>query len=102
MRWIADQQLDLETKIRDLVEIFHQHIAIAGKTDPLTVVSHVVVHESGQIGPILPVEAGEIIYVEIRQFGFVHSDSLSATTIFRPPRRSRTATLLRWRVRRRS
>ena len=49
MGWVADEELDLETKIRDLVEIFDQHIAITGKTDPLAVVTYVAMDEITQI-----------------------------------------------------
>jgi hypothetical protein len=47
-------------KVRDLIEIAFKHGAIAGEAKRPAVVVRVIVNESVQIVPILPIEAGNV------------------------------------------
>ncbi len=60
VRRFADQKFDVEPKVRDLFEIALEHRAIAGEAERPTIVTRIVSDESMQIGPILPVEAGDV------------------------------------------
>ncbi len=60
MRRLADHKLDLELEVGDRREVALEHGAIAGKAERQAVVARVVGDEIAQMGPILPVEAGDI------------------------------------------
>ena len=54
------------------LEIALEHRAIADKPERPAVVARVVGDELMQIGPVLPVEAGDIGSVEVGKSGFGH------------------------------
>ena len=62
----------LNLRSRDLGEIALEHCSIAGEAERPAVVAHVVLGELTQIGPILPVQAGDIVSVDIKEGGFGH------------------------------
>jgi hypothetical protein len=68
-RRFADQEFDVELKVRDLLEIALEHRAIAGETERPAVVARVVGDEAMQIRPIPPVQAGDIALVEVGESG---------------------------------
>ena len=72
VRRFADHQFDAESEVWDLGEIALEHCSIAGEAERPAVVAHVVLGELTQIGPILPVQAGDIVSVDIREGGFGH------------------------------
>jgi hypothetical protein len=72
VRRVADQEFDVELKVRDLLEIALEHSAVTGEAKRPPVVARVVGDESMQIGPVLPVEAGDIGPVEVGESGSGH------------------------------
>jgi hypothetical protein len=68
----ADQEFDVELKVRNLLEIAPEHGAIAGKPERPAVVARLVQDELTQTGPILPVEAGDIGPVAVGKGVFGH------------------------------
>ena len=72
MRRIANQQLNVEVKIRDFKKVSFQHRAIAGNSEPAAVVADVIVDELIESRPVLLVETGNVASVEIAEVGFHH------------------------------
>ena len=69
---VADQEFDVEAKVRDLDEIAFEHRAIAGEAERPAVMTRVVGDEAVEIPPILPVQAGDVAPVEVGESGFGH------------------------------
>jgi hypothetical protein len=76
VRRVADQEFDVELKVRNLLEIALEHRAVTGEAEGPAVVSRVVGDESRQIWPILPVQAGDVAAVEVGESGFGHGATL--------------------------
>jgi hypothetical protein len=72
---LGDQELDVEMKVRDFLKVALEHRTITGKAERPAVVADVVLDESLQKWPILPVKAGDIVAVEAGQGGFGHGRS---------------------------
>jgi hypothetical protein len=74
VRRFADQELDVESEVWDLREIALEHCSIAGEAERPAVMVGVVIDELMQIGPVLPVQAADIVLVEVGEGGFGHRD----------------------------
>src|SRR5690242_14336989 len=74
MRRLGDQELNVEMEVGNLAEVSLQHGAIACDPDPLIVVDHVLVDERVQTSPVLPVQTGDVISIDIGQVSFRHDD----------------------------
>ena len=68
---VADHKFDVELEVRDLLEIALEHRAIAGETERPAVVARVIGDEAMQIWPVLPVQAGDVIAVELAESDLV-------------------------------
>ena len=78
MRRFAEQKVDVELEIRDLLEIAFEHGAIGSEAERPAVVARVVGDKTMQIFPVLPVQAGDIGSVEVGEGGFGHGAMVCA------------------------
>ena len=74
MRRIGNEQLDIEMQVRNFMVVLHQHLAITREPDPLTVVVNFIMNESFQLRPVLLVQAGNVVSVDIAEVGFDHDN----------------------------
>ncbi len=65
MRGIADQKLNVEAKVRYVLEIIHEQISVAGQPEWSAVVLNLVVNVASELIPILPVQTADVGTVEI-------------------------------------
>src|SRR6266567_5176346 len=81
IRRIANQQLNVERKVRNFRKVSLQHLAITSYPDPLTVVVHVIMNELFQLRPVLLIKAGNVASVDVGKVGFHHGNCSCASTI---------------------
>src|SRR5208337_4547680 len=74
IRRIGNQQLNIEMKVPNLIKVSLQHRAITRYPDPLSVVAHFVMNELLQFRPVLLVQAGDVVPVDVGEIGFHHCD----------------------------
>src|SRR5947208_295067 len=72
MRWIGNQQLDVEIKVGNFIKVSLQHLAITQYPDPLAVVVHFIMNELFQLRPVLLIQAGNVVSVDVAEVGFNH------------------------------
>jgi CheY-like chemotaxis protein len=64
-RRVADQELDVEAKVWDVLEILHEHVSIAGQLERSAIMLDLVVNVASELSPILPVQTIDVGTVEI-------------------------------------
>jgi hypothetical protein len=84
VRWLADQEVNVEMKVLDFTKIPLQHFAITRQPDRFAVVVHFVMNELFQLSPILPVETVDIFAVDGGKTGVSQSTCLRRGGSFRP------------------
>src|SRR5882724_5577856 len=80
MRRIGNQQLNVEIKVGNFTKVSLQHLAITQYPDPLTVVVHYVMNELFQLRPVLLIQAGNVVPVDVAEVGFNHGNFPCAST----------------------
>src|SRR5438132_11655437 len=80
MRRIGNQQLNVEIKVGNFTEVSLQHLAITQYPDPLTVVVHFIMNELFQLRPVLLIQAGNVVSVDVAEVGFNHGNFPCAST----------------------
>src|SRR5256885_16933637 len=80
MRWIGNQQLNVEIKVGNFTEVSLQHLAISQYPDPLTVVVDFIMNELFQLRPVLLIQAGNVVSVDVAEVGFHHGNFPCAST----------------------
>jgi hypothetical protein len=78
VRRLADQEVNVEMKVRDFTKIPLQHFAITRQPDRFAVVVHFVMNELFQLSPILPVETVDIFAVDGGKTGVSQSTCRSS------------------------
>ena len=76
VRRVADQEFDVELKVRDLFEIALEHSAVTGEPERPAVVTRVGGNEAMQVQPVLPVQAGDVISLVLGERVFGHRATL--------------------------
>src|SRR6267142_383047 len=84
VRRLADQEVNVEMKVRDFTKIPLQHFAITRQPERFAVVVHFVMNELFQLSPILPVETVDIFAVDGGKTGVSQSTCLRRGGSFRP------------------
>ena len=74
IRRIGNQQLNVERKVWNFIKVSLQHLAIPSYPDPLTVVVHVIMNELFQLRPVLLIQAGNVVSVDVGEVGFNHGN----------------------------
>src|SRR5439155_15073601 len=72
MRWIGNQQLNVEIEVGNFIKVSLQHLAITQYPDPLAVVVHFIMNELFQLRPVLLIQAGNVVSVDVAEVGFNH------------------------------
>src|SRR5207248_6219523 len=72
IRRIGNQHLNAEIKVRNFIEVSLQHFEITGQPDPPTVVDHFIINELSQLRPVLLIQAGNVVSVDVGEVGFHH------------------------------
>src|SRR5207245_9583945 len=80
MRRIGNQQLNFEIKVGNFTEVSLQHLAITQYPDLLTVVVHFIMNELFQLRPVLFIQAGNVVSVDVAEVGFNHGNFPCAST----------------------
>src|SRR5215213_7209031 len=67
---IVKQHQHLEIEIGNLIEVLLEHGDVTRQPEPPAVMNRIVADELPEIGPVLPVQAGDVAAVYLREFGF--------------------------------
>src|SRR5262249_3505495 len=67
-----DQQLDFEPQVGDCREIPLQHLSIARKSERATVVGDLVGDELSKLFPVLAVQAGDVVAIDVGEVRLGH------------------------------
>ena len=71
---IGDEHPDIKIEVRNVLEVPLQHFAITRQADPPAIVDRFVVHELPELRPILAVQAGDVVAVDIGEIDFGHGN----------------------------
>ena len=66
--------MNVEIKVRNLIKVSFEHLAITCQPDPLTVVVHFIMNELFQLRPVLFIQAGNVVSVDVGEVGFDHGN----------------------------
>src|SRR5579872_709735 len=62
---VGDKALNVEVEVWNFQEILFQHLTVAGKSEPPVIMALVVVDEAAEVRPVLFVQTGDIVPVDI-------------------------------------
>jgi hypothetical protein len=65
MRRISNENLNVEIEIGYLPEVVFEHCSITMQTERPAIVANVTMNEAAQLRPVLPVEAGNVIAIDV-------------------------------------
>jgi hypothetical protein len=76
MRRISNENLNVEIEIGYLPEVVFEHCSITMQTERPAIVANVTMNEAAQLRPVLPVEAGNVIAIDVGKLVLGHSVSI--------------------------
>src|SRR5262249_31208730 len=77
---IGNEELNVETKVRNFAKVSFQHLAITRYPDAPPVVDHFIMNEPMQIRPVLLVQAGNVVTVDAGEIVLRHRHRACVST----------------------